>query len=280
MKNPAICPSHWRRLLVCSDGSAEARHAVSQTLALARACGSRVGVLRVVEIIPEVEAVAPDLRAQQEREVREEIKATRAEAAGMKAAVEVLIRQSQLPHAAIVAEAEKFGADLIIMGRSGRTGLARLLLGSVTARVIGHSPVNVLVMPRGASLSLARLLVALDASPPSEAAWQEAVSLAKSGEVQLFAVAAAPEEGEIIEAQGIIRQHLEAANREGIPLRGILPQGQQPDDAIVQAALRNEVDLIIMGSHGRTGLTKLLMGSVTEGVIGQAPCPVLVVKKV
>jgi nucleotide-binding universal stress UspA family protein len=279
-KDPAICPSHWRRLLVCCDGSAEARQAVFQTLALARACGSRVGVLRVVEIIPEVEAVAPDLRAQQEREVREEMKAIRAEAAGMKAAVEILIRQSQLPHAAIVAEAEKFGADLIIMGRSGRTGLARLLLGSVTARVIGHSAVNVLVMPRGASLSLARLLVALDASPPSEAAWQEAVSLAKSGEVQLFAVAAAPEEGEIIEAQGIIRQHLEAANREGIHLRGILPQGQQPDDAIVQAALRNEVDLIIMGSHGRTGLTKLLMGSVTQGVIGQAPCPVLVVKKV
>ncbi|HEX9883829.1 MAG TPA: universal stress protein, partial [Desulfobaccales bacterium] len=179
-----------------------------------------------------------------------------------------------------VAEAEKFGADLIIMGRSRRTGLARLLLGSVTARVIGHRPVNVLVMPQGASLRLARLLVALDDSPPSEAAWQEAVSLAQSGEVQLFAVAAAPEEGEIIEAQGIIRQHLEAANREGISLRGILPQGQEPDDAIVQVALRNEVDLIIMGSHGRTGLTKLLMGSVTEGVIGQAPCPVLVVKKV
>jgi nucleotide-binding universal stress UspA family protein len=280
MKEPAICPAHWRRLLVCCDGSADARHAVSQTLALARACGSRVAVLRVVEIMPEVEALAPDLRAQQEGEVREEMKAIQAEAAGAEVPVEVLIRQSQLPHAAIVAEAEKFGADVIIMGRSGRTGLARLLVGSVAARVIGHSHINVLIMPRGTSLGLARLLVACDASPPSEAAWWEAVSLAKSGEVQLFAVAAASEEGEIIEAQEIIRQLLEAANREGIPLRGILPQGQQPDDAIVQVALRNEVDLIIMGSHGRTGLTKLLMGSVTEGVIGQAPCPVLVVKKV
>ena len=279
MKEPAICPSHWRRLLVCCDGSADARHAVSQSLALARACGSRVRVLRVVEIMPEVEAVAPDLRAQQEEEVRKEMKAIQAEAAGTEVPVEVMIRQSQLPHAAIVAEAEKFGADVIIMGRSGRTGLARLLVGSVAARVIGHSPINVLIMPRGTSLGLARLLVACDASPPSEAAWWEAVSLAKSGEVQLFAVAVASEEGEIIEAQEIIRQLLEAANREGIPLRGILPQGQQPDDAIVQVALRNEVDLIIMGSHGRTGLTKLLMGSVTEGVIGQAPCPVLVVKK-
>jgi nucleotide-binding universal stress UspA family protein len=280
MKKPAICPSHWRRLLVCCDGSAEARHAVFQTLALARACGSRVGVLRVVEIMPEVEAVAPDLRAQQEEEVRKEMKAIQAEAAGTEVAVEVLIRQSQLPHAAIVAEAEKFGADVIIMGRSGRTGLARLLVGSVAARVIGHSPINVLVLPPGTSLGLARLLVACDASPPSEAAWLEAVSLAKCGEVQLFAVAAASEEGEIIEAQEVMRQLIEGAHREGIPLRAIMPQGQQPDDAIVQVALRHEVDLIIMGSHGRTGLTKLLMGSVTEGVIGQALCPVLVVKKI
>jgi nucleotide-binding universal stress UspA family protein len=279
MKEPAICPSHWRRLLVCCDGSAEARHAVFQTLALARACGSQVGLLRVVEIIPEVEAVAPDLRAQQEEEVRKEMKAIQAEAAGTEVPLEFLIRQSQLPHAAIVAEAEKFGADLIIMGRSGRTGLARLLVGSVTARVIGHSPINVLVVPRGTSLGLAQLLVACDASPPSEAAWWEAVSLAKSGEVQLFAVAAASEEGELIEAQEIIRQLLDTAHREGIPLRGILPHGQQPDDAIVQVALKHEVDLIIMGSHGRTGLTRLLMGSVTERVIGQAPCPVLVVKK-
>ena len=53
----------------------------------------------------------------------------------------------------------------------------------------------------------------------------------------------------------------------------------QPDDAIVQEALRYKVDMIIMGSHGRTGVKKLLMGSVTERVIGQATCPVLVIKK-
>ena len=41
----------------------------------------------------------------------------------------------------------------------------------------------------------------------------------------------------------------------------------------------NEVDLIIMGSHGRTGLTKLLMGSTTERLTGNAPCPVRVVKR-
>ncbi len=279
MKQPAICPSHWQKLLVCTDGSSEARHAVSETLALAGACGGQAYVLRVMEIVPEFEAVAPDLRCNLEEEVRQEMQAVKAEAASLGAAVETLVRQSQLPYAAIVAAAEKIRADVIILGRSGRTALARLLMGSVTARVIGYSPVDVLVIPLGVSLGFARLLVASDGSSYSEAAWKAALTLAERGESRLFAVSAAREEGEIIEAQGIIHRLLEAANQEGIPLQGISPQGQQPDDAIVQVALRNEVNLIIMGSHGRTGLPRLLMGSVTERVIGQAPCPVLVVKK-
>ena len=89
----------------------------------------------------------------------------------------------------------------------------------------------------------------------------------------------AAEEGEIPRAQEIIQQMLTAANQAGLPLQTSMPQGQPPDDGIIQAAIKNEVDLIVMGSHGRTGLRRLLMGSVTERVLGQSPCPVLVVKK-
>jgi nucleotide-binding universal stress UspA family protein len=61
-------------------------------------------------------------------------------------------------------------------------------------------------------------------------------------------------------------------------MKGVNPQGVAPDTGIVQQAIKHEVDLIIVGSYGRTGLKKLLMGSVTERVIGGSPCPVLVVK--
>jgi nucleotide-binding universal stress UspA family protein len=280
MNQPVICPPHWRRLLACADGSDEAKHAVVEALALAGACGSQAYVQRVIEIVPEYEAVAPDLRRHLENEAREEMQALKAEAAGLGAAVETMICHSQSVHGAILAEAAKVQADLIVMGRSGRSGLARVLVGSVTARVIGHSPLKVLVIPQGAALGFARVLVAGDGSPLSEAAWEEALSLARaSAEVRLWALTAAREEGEIIEARQILDRQLAAANRVGIPLTCLSPEGQQPDDAIVQAALRNEVDLIVMGSHGRTGFKRLLMGSVTERVIGQAPCPVLVVKK-
>ena len=62
-------------------------------------------------------------------------------------------------------EAAELQPDLIIMGRHGYTGLTRLLMGSTTARVIGHSPCHVLVVPQGVSLSFQRLLMASDGSP-------------------------------------------------------------------------------------------------------------------
>jgi universal stress protein E len=279
MKQASNCPVGWKKLLVCTDGSSEGQNAVSETLALAQANGAKVYVVRVVEIVPEFEAVVPDLRACLEEEIGSEMEAVKAEAARLGVDFETRILPSQMPHAAIVAEAQRLQADLIIMGRYGRSGLARLLVGNVTARVIGHSPVNILVVPRGATLAFQRLLVASDGSPFSAAAFAEALSLARETDAQMFAVSVAREEGDILEAQQIVHQMLMAANQAGLPLTGLSPQGQMPDDAIIQEAIRNGADLIIIGSHGRTGFQRLFMGSVTERVIGQTTCPVLVVKK-
>jgi nucleotide-binding universal stress UspA family protein len=55
-------------------------------------------------------------------------------------------------------------------------------------------------------------------------------------------------------------------------VKGLSPQGVAPDVGIVQEAIQNEVELIIMGSHGSTSMKELLMGSTTEKVIGHAPC--------
>ena len=274
-----VCPAGWGKLMVCTDGSDEGQNAVAVTLELARACDSQVFAVQVLQVVPEFQAVAPDLRATLEKGVQKNMAVIKAAADKLGVSLKTVVPQGQLPHAAIVAAAEKIRPDLIIMGRCGKTALARILMGNVTARVIGHSPVNVLVVPRGAALAFQRLLVASDGSPYSDAAWELALSMAKQAKSQLIGVAVAPEEGDIIEAQAIIHRMLTAANRAGMPLKGVNPQGVAPDAGIVQQAIKNEVDLIIMGSHGRTGLKKLLMGSVTERVIGQSPCPILVVKQ-
>jgi nucleotide-binding universal stress UspA family protein len=277
---PALaCPAPWDQLMACTDGSAEGQNAVAVTLELARVCGSQVSAVQVLEVPAQFQAVAPDLRGTLEKEVQQNIEAIKAAAARLGVPLKAVVIRGQTPHAAIVATAEEIRPDLVVMGRCGKSALARIVMGNVTARVIGLSPVNVLVVPRGAALAFQRLLVASDGSPYSEAAWELALAMAKQAKSQLIGVAVAPEEKDIREARAIIQQMCTAANRARVPLQGVTPRGVGAATGIVQQAIQNEVDLIIMGSYGRTGLKKLLMGSVTEKVISRSPCPILAVKK-
>ena len=272
-------PDKPEKLLVCTDGSENSRAALDEALRQAQVDGSLVYLLQVVQIIPEFEAAAPDLMARVSEEARTELEAAKAAAQESGVVMETRLRRSVSVFSAILQEAEQIQPDMIVMGRYGLTGLSRLLLGSVTARVIGHSPFNVLVIPKGAMVGFDRILIASDGSPSSQAAFQEALALARARESKIFGVSVATEEGEIPRAEEIVKQMLAAANQAGVPFQGVMPQGQPADDGIIQTAIRNEVDLIVVGSHGRTGLRRLLMGSVTERVIGQSPCPVLVVKR-
>ncbi len=267
--NSLTCPGSWEKILVCNDGSEEGQNAVAQALALGQACGSKVYVLQVVEIVPEFEAVAPDLRACLEEEIRRQKVAAASEAALKGVQLEYRVLHSVSPFAVIVAEADQIQPGLIILGRYGRTALVRLAMGSVTARVIGLSPFNVLLVPQSAALSFKRLLIASDGSAYSDAALAEAIGMAARADSELLGVVVAREEGEILEAQEILHRMLTAANQAGVSFQGFSPQGQAADDGIIQTALANHADLIIVGSHGRTGLKRLFMGSVAERVIGQ-----------
>jgi nucleotide-binding universal stress UspA family protein len=282
MKNifPAlVCPGKWGTLMVCTDGSDAGQNAVAVALELARACDSQIVAVQVLQVVPEFQAVAPDLRATLVQEVQKNMAEIKAAAGKLRVALKVVVPEGQTPHAAIVAAAEEIRPDLIIMGRRGKHRLADLFMGSVTARVIGRSPVNVLVVPRGGMVGFQRILVASDGSPYSQAAWECALAMARQAKSRLIGVAVALEEGDLIEAKGIMGRMLDAATRAGVPMKGVTPLGVAADAGIIQQAIKNEVDLIVVGSYGRTGLKKLLMGSVTERVIGGSPCPILVVKQ-
>jgi nucleotide-binding universal stress UspA family protein len=276
------------KILVCTDGSPDSEGAITATLQLAKATGSMVVLLEVIFYLAGYELQSPDTLAPpmvnlelmqvQETAARERLETWRAEAAKEGVTLEPRVRTGSSAYEGILEEAGETQPDLIIMGRHGYTGLTRLLMGSVTARVIGHSPANVLVVPRGVPLSFERLLIASDGSPFSEAAWNEALSLAKAMGSALIGVAVATSDRDIPTATEVVR-HLEAAaSQQGITLDTMILTGR-PEEGIVKAAEFKQASLIIVGSHGRTGLKRLLMGSVAERVIGHAKCPVLVVKK-
>jgi len=276
------------KILVCTDGSPDSEGAITAALNLAKTTGSTVFLLEVLFFLAGYELQSPDTLAPpmvnlelmrvQETAARERLEAWKAEAAKEGVTLEPRVRTGASAYDGILEEAGETQPDLIIMGRHGYTGLTRLLMGSVTARVIGHSPCHVLVVPRGVPLSFERLLIASDGSPFSDAAWNEALSLAKTMGSALIGVVVAASDRDIPAATGAVRNLEAAAEKQGIALDTMIPMGR-PEEGIVKAAEFKQASLIIVGSHGRTGLKRLLMGSVAERVIGQAKCPVLVVKK-
>ena len=292
-----LCPKEKiAKLLLSTDGSEFSEGAVRETINLAKACASKVLALTVVESNPEYEALAPQLIEKAEKNARQHLESIKSRASKEGVDCELIIRQGEDPYKYIAEEAEKNKADMIIMGRRGRTGLKRLMMGSETARVIGHASCNVLVVPRAARLELRNILTATDGSKFSDAAASEAICIAKRTGSRLIAVSAVPSESispmdithaqmqkdlisqkEFETAENDVKAVKKIAEEEGVKVEGLILSGM-PYEAIVETAKEKRADIIVIGSHGRTGLARLLMGSVAERVIGHADCAVLVVK--
>ncbi|MBI5408683.1 MAG: universal stress protein [Nitrospirae bacterium] len=291
-----FCPTKIEKMLLTTDGSEFSEGAVREAIKLAKTCSSKLFALSVVETNPEYEAVAPQVVEKAEKETRKILESVKDRASKEGVDCEIIARHGESPYEYIVEEAEKAQANMIIMGRRGRKGLKRLMMGSETARVIGHAKCNVLIVPRAASVDFKRIVVATDGSKYSDAAVSEAVSISKRCGSSLFAISVVPSETEspfdivhmemhkdIISekeskmAECLVKDIKDLAEKEGVGTQGFVYSGK-PYESIISMAKEKHADLIVVGSHGRTGLAKLLMGSVTERVIGLAECAVLVVK--
>jgi len=133
-----------------------------------------------------------------------------------------------------------------------------------------------------------RILVAMDKSKYSEKAFDQAISIAKICKSTLFVVSVVNlfpevmemlpthEEKMLMGTRAFLDGFKDRAAKENIPCETIMHVGGQPHEFIIHEAKEKNIDLIVMGTHGRTGLDKLLIGSVAERVVGHAPCAVMV----
>jgi len=273
-----ICPIEgMKRLLVATDGSEASRSAVEQAIQLAKVCSSELIAMTTVLTNSEQEDTMPWVVEQAEKEMREELEAIKQTAALQGITCETCIYRGEEPYRDIVNAAAKQHADLIVMGTHGRTGLKQLIMGSVTRQVIGHTPGKVLVVPPGARIDYSTVLLATDGSKHSAAAAKEATAIAKlyGSSLLIVAVAHSPEELPI--AAENIKPVLELAEKAGVKKECLVLEGK-PQEVIPATAEQRQVGLIVVGSHGKTGLSSLFMGSVAEGVIVRAQSAVLVVK--
>jgi nucleotide-binding universal stress UspA family protein len=134
-------------LLVATDGSLFSNAAVQEAINIAGVCSSTLYVILVIEISTEVEIWDAKSADKLEKDMRKYLEGIKAKAAKQGVKCEVILHLGDEPYKDIVSEAKKRKISTIIMGSHGRTGLTRLLMGSVVSRVIGHAPCKVMVVP-------------------------------------------------------------------------------------------------------------------------------------
>ena len=189
----------------------------------------------------------------------------------------------------IIRTAETENAGLILMGYPKRSRIERAILGQTTTKVIGYSPCDVLMVPEESEIGFSRIMVGIDGSRYSMEAGQRALELALAfgGEVHALTVLDIPMERSFL--YGV----LESARRDSFPpLETLIGQGERfgikvskeilhgsPSETIVQCSEKHNIDLIVLGTYGRTAMAKILLGSVVERVAMISARPTLVVKR-
>jgi nucleotide-binding universal stress UspA family protein len=278
MGSAQSCPvGRLERLLLATDRSEFSEGAVREAIVFAAKCSSNLFVVTVLETNPEYETIGSNIFEKEEKEAQAYLDSVKARAAKETLTCETVLREARDPAGAIVEEAIGKKADMIVVGRRGLKGLLKALMGEVAAKVIANAPCKVLVVPRAAKIEYRNLLVATDGSAHGNAAVTEALAIAKRCGSNVIALSSARDDSEMEEARVNVGGVAELGRKEGVSVETLTPLGRS-HDAIVETAGGRGVDLIVMGTYGRTGVKKLLMGSSTEKVIGRAGCAVMVVK--
>jgi nucleotide-binding universal stress UspA family protein len=294
------------KLIVGVDLSAACERAVAHAIAAARHTGAPL-TLVLVDVVPDLAAATPpSMRAFADRynaTLRDRLEGHRARLAELRErwighGVEVsTLVVDGYPDEQLPVVAAELGADLIVVGSHGRTGFKRFLIGSVAEAVTRRADTTVLVA-RGEAPDggYHRVVIGTDFSGQAELALPRALPLiARGARVDLVHCWQLPWAGGFGEAaiaipyddlHGAYADSLrQAANRVRDALRerpdvelveDLLPAA--PAQGILDAAAGRDADLVVVGSHGRRGVRRFVLGSVAEVVVRHAPCSVLVAR--
>ena len=283
----------YDRILVPTDGGDHSVRAAAEAATLARLFDATVCLVGVVDVqaagglfdaggVDRVEATAENAVA-----------AAREGLGGLEAVGTEVVRGR--PAAAIVDYATDHDIDLVAMGTHGRTGVRRFVLGSVTERVVRHSPVPVLTARATAQpteTSYDEVLVPTDGSEAAGTAVAHALAVASAAEGRIHAVHVVDAEGsaagpgfspppaliERLESTGqtAVDDVATRARAAGLDAVTAVRHGR-PAAGILEYVDEHDIDLVAMATTGRTGLDRVLLGSTAARVLRRSEVPVLAV---
>lgn len=283
----------FKRILVATDFSTNAGIAFERALRIASAHGARVNVVHAVDSLS-VETLPLPLQ----EEITESLEVI--EQIAERADVPVSSRYEVGRPWDVVARAEReTGADLVVIGARGHTSFHRLFLGRTADRVlrVAQAPVLTVHAEDADGAEIRTALVASDFSEESALATSAALrflrGMGDEGRLVLLHAWLPLVEYEYVRSGGTLLDRLDESDEqaeailEGLaaPLRGhgievdtVVRQGY-PASVIGHEAIERHADLIAVGTRGRSGLARFMMGSVAERVLHSAPCPVLSVRR-
>ena len=309
----------YRKIMVPLDGSSFAEHALPLARAIARRCEAELHLVAVVPPLAEAytEGVffgTADLEAEVVSRQKGYLSRVRGQLAG-DLNVSVVVMEGEVA-GCLCTHATDCGADLVVMATHGRSPLARFWLGSVADEVVRHATLPILlVRPDEGPVNLAaeplplRVLVPLDGTELAERILGPAAALSDvvpGLELLLLRVihptvpvAGMPEgPGADLEAHHLLKEvqvlqeelHRDAESylhgvarpleARGLKVTISIAVDHRPEEAILHEAEKSGASLIALETHGRGGLSRLMLGSVADKVVRGAHMPVLVQRPV
>lgn len=289
----------YRHLVAATDFSESAESALAVAAVLARRFGAHVDLVHA--FAPSLFAAAlpgadPDIRVKMLESAQHALEHVRHKHFG---GVSVDPHALQADHAALsVVDHARGGANLIVVGTHGRKGLPRLMIGSVAEAIARYASCDVLVVPPSfdADTLTDRVVAATDFSPSSDVALDLAAGIAAPplGVVNVMVPVGGDLEplrsalsGSVFEEPQHTKQRLQdrlVTSCARLARDGVAPECEVVVDESAVAGLRayaekKDATLIVVGTHGRHGLDRLLMGSVAERIVRQPPCAVWIVRR-
>jgi nucleotide-binding universal stress UspA family protein len=288
------------RVVLATDGSEDAHAAAAWLGGFPLPPGTMVRVVTVATIPPSPLDIAPvrEFQASIRQEARTVVDATCAALVGRFPGVEGRVLEGD-PREELVRAAEEWPADLVVLGARGLGALAGFVLGSVSLGVARHAPCAVLVV-KGGARPFHGALVALDGSEhaAAAAAFLAKLPLGPDVTVRLLGAVERPRFPSSAPAMGasVLREAIEQIVEER---RAVLDQALEraaavfagrvkslerrvtvghPTEVIARAAGEPDVDLVVVGARGLGALKRLLLGSISEGVLRHVERPVLIVR--
>ncbi|MBF0158443.1 MAG: universal stress protein [Magnetococcales bacterium] len=267
--------SQFKHILMATDGSEFGLGVERVCMEMALQHQSHLYVLRLL-----LSDASHDMLATEEQEATQHIQKIASQCSDKGISCTMLVRSAQDPAQGILATATEIDANLIAVGRRGKRGLARFMVGEATTRIIEKSSCSVLVVPRLVTIWHSGTLLVVDPDQADNNVAQAAYDMASRANLPLTILVVDDDhkdDATIRETNQLVNRLVATAKIQGIAAEGLIQTGKI-DDVILEIARQRSVDLIVCGPRDRSMIDKLFNNNNIIHLVGQVHCPVIIVR--